>query len=179
MLRIPKLSSSATQRTTSSLISINNHSLSTLSSASSTTTTLGLLRPTQPLLAFVMNPEKMKQAAAKNRSVYGDIDPDRLRQFEDMQMGMTKKKIEQERKDRADFLALPIEEQIRRFMLSKRKFDVDLVRKNGMNVAEEFDRFKQELKKMDRAANRGFWIPIIVSTTVIWGGSSYWVFNWY
>ena len=155
---------------------------------STTTTTtspssVSPLRQTQPLLGFVMNPEKIRQtASAKNRisgGAYGDIDPERMREFEEMQMGMTKRKIEQERQAKIDFLNLPREEQIRRFMLSKRKFDVDLVRKNGMNVAEEFEKFKKDLKKMDKKATRGFWIPFIVSTLVIWGGSAYWVFWWY
>lgn len=128
---------------------------------------------------FAMNPETMKAQMKKNRSGFGDIDPERLTQFEDMQTGIAKATIEKKRKEREEFMALPKEEQIRKFMLQQRKFDVDLVRRNNMNVQEEYKNFKDTVKKLDRKANRSFWIPLIAATVIIWGGSGYWVFWWY
>lgn len=136
------------------------------------------LRPTRSL-CIIYNPELLKTQMKKNRSGYGDIDPDRLRQFEEMQTGMSRTLIERKKKEREDFLALPTEVQIRKFMCQQRKFDVDLVRKNGMNVAEEFELYKATIRSNDKKANRSFWIPIILSGLMIWGGTSYWVFGWY
>jgi hypothetical protein len=130
-------------------------------------------------LSHIFHPDTAKAQMKKNRSGYHDIDPDRMREFEEMQTGMARESILKKRKEDEEFLALPREEQIRKFMLSQRKFDVDLVRKNNMNIAEEFDLFKKTLKKNDRRANIGFYGPFIMFSIFIWGGSSYWVFWWY
>lgn len=167
------------------LRSINLASSSSFVSRRLTTTTTALLATTatsqqitsRRFIAF--NPETLKTQMKKNRSGFGDIDPDRMAQFEEMQTGMAKAQFEKKRKEREDFLALPRDEQIRRFMIDRRKFDVDLVRRNDMNVQEEYKLFKDTVKKNDRAANRGFWIPLISCTAIIWGGSAYWVFWWY
>lgn len=140
-----------------------------------------LLRPTRPLLmvSSATIGAGAKEQMKKNMSGFGVVDPDRQALFDSMQTGLAKKTIEARAREKAAFRELPAEEQIRRFMVEKRKFDVDLIRKNGMNVKSEFELYTRNVRKNDKAATRAFWIPIIVSTAVIFGGTGWWVLFWY
>lgn len=130
-------------------------------------------------MAGIMGSRKSLDAAVaaartSQSTAAGCMDDDRRRELEDMQCGMFKEKIDQERREAADFLKLPREEQVRRFMLQRGKFDIDLVRKTpGMDVKTEFDRFKLEHRKMQRRGNRSFLWPLIAGCVVIGGAPFY------
>jgi hypothetical protein len=107
------------------------------------------------------------------------VSQDKVREYEDMQVGMFKNKIEADRKEAAAFLELPREEQIRRYMLKMGKFDVDLVRKNNMDVKLEFERFKVAHRRQQKKGSRSFWIPMVMATIGTLCGPIYLVTNWY
>jgi hypothetical protein len=140
--------------------------------------------PLMPLRAFGLQGKKSFDAAVSNaKSVVGNgataVPPEKQREYDDMQVGMYADQIKAERAAAAAFLALPREEQIRQYMLKKGKFDVDLVRKNGMDVKSEFDLFRKQIEKAQKRASRSFWVPMTLCTFVITCGPLYMIFCWY
>jgi hypothetical protein len=67
-------------------------------------------------------------------------------------------------KQREQFLALSEEDRVRQFMVSQRRFDVDLVIRTGLNPQEEFQRYTAAIRDINKKATRSFWGPMATST---------------
>lgn len=97
---------------------------------------------------------KQMGTLAKQRggNPFTEINPDLVRQYEDMQVGHCRDRILEKRAAREAEAALPLEERIRNAMVRNEQFSVDLVKAAGMDAEAEFIRYQRAMRKKDRLA---------------------------
>eukprot|EP00672_Neobodo_designis_P014619 CAMPEP_0174856080 /NCGR_PEP_ID=MMETSP1114-20130205/35021_1 /TAXON_ID=312471 /ORGANISM="Neobodo designis, Strain CCAP 1951/1" /LENGTH=127 /DNA_ID=CAMNT_0016090857 /DNA_START=92 /DNA_END=475 /DNA_ORIENTATION=+ len=85
-------------------------------------------------------------------------DPDRMRMYEEMQVGHCRKKIMEKREAAEKEAALPLADRIRRSMVANEQFSVDLVKTAGLDAEAEYVRYNKALRAKRALATRQFYM---------------------
>jgi hypothetical protein len=100
-------------------------------------------------------------ATAKKAGVFTDVDPDKHRDYEEMQVGHCRTKILEKRAAAEAEASLPLADRIRRSMVRNEQFSVDLVKTAGLDAEEEYVRYNKAVRAKGNLATRQFYMWIV------------------
>lgn len=102
-------------------------------------------------------------ARGNKKTEFNKVDEDMMGDYLKMQEGWTRNMLEAHERHIKSLEELPVAEQVRRLMVLRKRFDVNMVQEAGLDVEEEYIRYNKALRSMQRRSMGGFWGWVIVT----------------